>query len=147
MARKKNDVPPKDRVVGEKTVALWDKEWRHVEGGYKVYHADLRHKVGLHRAVLGSVIMYIGKASEFRRGGGGLAKRLSDFRRDSSSGREHHGGGRIFEHIDVLALEVLHTGSGSEGSDIAEKLRDPMIELHGVPAWNAEARQRKRRAS
>lgn len=145
MARKKTDVPPKDRVVGGKTMALWDKEWRRIEGGFTEYHGELRHKVGLFRANIGTDIVYIGQGSQYI-GGGGLAKRLSDFRRYSPSARNHYAGNKIRKHIENLTVDILITGTGSDGSDIAKLLRNPMIELHDIPAWNAEARMRKIRA-
>lgn len=45
---------------------------------------------------------------------GGLAKRLSDFRRPSPSGRNHHAGELINENLNLLEVEVLITGTGSD---------------------------------
>lgn len=130
---------PQSRFAGEpefggKTLQQWDADWLPVEGGFTVLHSDLRRHVGLFRASFGNIIMYIGKAVEVKNGG--LRKRLSDFRRASPSGREHHGAMRIHDHLKELDLHVLITGT----VELAELLKSAMITRH-VPPWNMEKRQ------
>lgn len=130
---------PQSRLAGEpqfagKTLREWDTDWLPVEGGFTVLHSGLRHHVGLFQARLGRNIMYIGKAVEVDNGG--LRKRLSDFRRASPSGREHHGAMRIHDHLNELDLHVLITGS----VEIAELLKSAMITRH-LPPWNMEKKQ------
>lgn len=118
-----------------RTLQNWDADWMLVKGGFTVVHSDLRHHVGLFRACLGGSNMYIGKAVEVDNGG--LRKRLSDFRRESPSGREHHGAQRIYDHLDELDLQVLITGSDQRAKEIAELLKLAMIVRH-LPPWNME---------
>ena len=62
-------------------------------------------------------------------------KRLSDFRRPSPSGRCHHAGLLIFEHLDELEVDVLVVPDGPETRRIGRKLKAPVVRLHR-PAWN-----------
>lgn len=131
--------PPQSRLAGEpqfagKTLQEWDADWLPVEGGFTVLQSDLRHQVGLFQARLGGAIMYIGKAVEADNGG--LRKRLSDFRRASPSGREHHGAMRIHDYLNELDLHVLMTGT----VETAELLKLAIIARH-LPPWNMEKSQ------
>lgn len=132
--------------VGGKALADWDQMWVPLKGGATVYHAELRGRVGLYRFKLQGQVMAIGVATEQP---GGLAKRLSDFRRDSSSARDHHMGRLINLHLHDLTAEVLITGSGSEGAALATQLTKAMVERH-KPVWNCskaaceEARAKRR---
>ena len=117
-----------------KTLLEWDANWLRVEGDFTVLHSDLRRHVGLFRASFGNSIMYVGKAVEVHNGG--LRKRLSDFRRASPSGRQHHGAMRIHDHLKELDLHVLITGA----VELAELLKSAMITRH-LPPWNMEKKQ------
>lgn len=121
-----------------KTLQEWDAQWLPIEGGFTVLHSDLRHHVGLFQARLRGTTMYIGEAVEVDNGG--LRKRLSDFRRESPSGREHHGAMRIYDHLDELDLQVLITGSDQRAKETAELLKPAMIARH-LPPWNMEKAQ------
>ena len=123
---------------GGKILREWDDMWLPVKGGFTILHSLLRHDVGLFRANLGGTIMYIGKAVEFDNGG--FRKRLSDFRRESPSGREHYGGTRIYDHLEWLDLYVLKTGSDEAGAELAELLKPAMIVRH-LPPWNMEKKE------
>jgi hypothetical protein len=120
-------------LIGGKTVEEWDRLWRSVEGGLRLYHPKLRHQVGLYRALWKGQIVAIGAGTDKS---GGLAKRLSDFRRPNASGREHYAGRLIYEHRDVLEVEVLITGSGNAAREVGRQLKTPMIRLHR-PVWTA----------
>lgn len=87
--------------------------------------------VGLYRISLKGRTMALGTGTDKS---GGIAKRLSDFRRASASGRRHYAGQRIHEELDRLEVEVLTTGSGPQGREIARKLKEPMIRFHR-PDW------------
>lgn len=119
-------------LIGGKTVEEWDRLWRPVEGGLRRHHPKLRHQVGLYRASRKGQIMAIGVGTDKS---GGLAKRLSDFRRPNTSGREHYAGRLIYEHRDVLEVEVLITGSGRAAREVGQQLKTPMIRLHR-PVWS-----------
>jgi hypothetical protein len=121
-------------VIGGKTLAEWDQSWAKRDGGYKVPHPNLRHVVGLFRAVLSGEVVFVGQGTEYRRGGG-LAKRLADFRRPSPSARKHAAGQLIRKHMDDLTLEVLETGSGRTASETAKLLKTAMLAWRR-PRWN-----------
>lgn len=118
--------------IGGKSVEEWDRLWKPVEGGLKHYHPELRHRIGLCRFLLGGTVMAIAAGTEWPRG---LAKRLSDFSRPSSSGRNHHAGQLIYEHRHKLKVEVLILGESKSAGEIAPELKDRMIEHHRI-AWS-----------
>jgi hypothetical protein len=123
-------------LIGGKTIEEWDRLWTKVEGGLKHYHPALRHSVGLYRLRLDGQIVVIGTGTDLR---GGLAKRLSDFIRPGSSGRNYPAGERIYTKRDRLEVEVLITGSDSHAQEIGRQLKTLMIERHRPP-WTAPAR-------
>lgn len=120
-------------LIGGKTVEEWNRLWRPVEGGLRHHHPQLRHQVGLYRVSRKGQIMALGAGTDKS---GGLAKRLSDFRRPNASGREHYAGRLIYEDRDVLEVEVLITGSGAAAREVGRQLKTPMIRLHR-PVWTA----------
>lgn len=122
-------------VIGGNTVAEWDRKWTAVNGGLRAYHPHLRHSIGLWRLRLNGDIVALGSGADKS---GGLAKRLSDFRRPGKSGRDHHVGRRIYERRDEVEVEVLIVGSDYQAQKDALKLRRPMIDIH-KPLWNASA--------
>ena len=123
----------KPLVIGGKTLEDWDREWVQLDGGLRQPHPKLRYTVGLYRASLGGQIVVIGTGTDK---GGGLAKRLSDFRRPSPSGRDYYAGERLHEDLDRPRVEVLITGHGLQAREIAQQLKTPMILRH-KPSWNA----------
>ncbi len=137
------DVVNMELVIGDKTLADWDKEWRQVEGGFKILHSDLNHTVGLYRGKIGDQIMVMGKGIEYKRGGG-LRKRLGDFRGNpKKTGGNHHIGRKIREHIEILDLEILCTGLKARGAKIADELKPEMMNLH-KPVWDGESKFAKK---
>lgn len=120
-------------LIGGKTIEEWDRLWAPVVGGLRQYQPSLRHKVGLYRVSLNGQIMALGSGTDKA---GGLGKRLSDFRRQSPSARNHHAGELINENISVLRVEVLITGSGGSAREVALQLKTPMMQRH-QPAWSA----------
>ncbi|WP_425992350.1 hypothetical protein [Brevundimonas sp. TWP2-3-2] len=125
----------KEPLIGGKSIDEWDRLWAPVSGGLTTYHPDLRQGVGLYRTRLGDRVTALGTGTDTF---GGLAKRLSDFRRPSPSGRRHHAGLLIFEHLDQLEIDVLVMPDGPEARTIGRKLKGPMVRRH-KPAWNALA--------
>lgn len=119
-------------LYGEKTLPEWDRLWVRVPNGLKDYQPKLRHRLGLIRATLNGRVMYIGTGVDRD---GGIAKRLSDFIRDSPSGRNHYAGQMIYENRDILQIDVIYTGKGFNGQNLAEALKAPMIRHHR-PEWN-----------
>ena len=119
--------------LGGKRIEEWDRLWEPVPEGLTRYHPELRHKVGLYRVFLGNKISALGTGVGRN---GGLAKRLSDFRRPSSSGRRHYAGRLIREHLDELRVEVLITGFDAHAREVAMQVKPLMIRRHR-PAWTA----------
>jgi hypothetical protein len=129
--------------VGGKTIEEWDRLWTAVPGGLAKYHSNLRSKVGLYRVCRNGKVMALGQGTDTA---GGIAKRLSDFRRPSPSSRKHHAGELINGNLDDLKVEVLITGSGAEAQKLGRRLRTPMLRLH-APPWNVrDPSYRPRRA-
>lgn len=122
---------PHNPLIAGLALEDWNSRWTPVSGGLTRYHSALRFEVGLFRLLLDGQIMVVGTGTDKS---GGMAKRLSDFRRDSDSGRRHYAGQRIHEELDRLAVEVLITGSGPQAREIARKLKEPMIRFHR-PVW------------
>jgi hypothetical protein len=119
-------------LVRGKTVVQWDEEWAPVEGGYNVPHPDLRYLLGLHRAFLDGKIVFIGQVTETP---GGFAKRLADFRRGNSSGRNSGSGKLIFDNRLQLKLDIIVLGSDKHAVAETKLLKRLMIARH-KPVWN-----------
>lgn len=131
----KNDKP---RLPDGQILVDWELLWVKVPGGLRQSQRQLRDKIGLYRVTFRGDIVVIGMGTDRK---GGLAKRFSDFRRPSPSGRNHHAGRLIYEHRDEVELEVLITGDRHSSPDTAKQLKTLMIEKH-KPAWTAPARCR-----
>ncbi len=123
-------------IVEGRPLGEWEGHWTKVDGGFDRPHPELRHSVGLFRAVLRGEVKYIGVGTEHANGG--LRKRIADFTRESSSAREHEGGEYIHEHSDKLELEVLTTGHDKQAGEIAKALKPHMLALHS-PRKNVPA--------
>jgi hypothetical protein len=122
-----------ETIIDGKTIIEWEREWRTVEGGFTVQHPELIGKAGLFRANLRGHTAVIGKAA------GGwrcrLTKRISDFCRPSSSGRNHKTGRFIHDHQQELELQVLVTGSDRHACELANRLKTAMT-YHHSPSIN-----------
>jgi hypothetical protein len=114
-------------LIGGKSLEEWDRGWNTVEHGLTRLQSDLRDKAGLYRIRHNGRIMALGVGTDK---GGGLRKRLSDFRRPSPSGRGHHAGALIHEHLTELTVQVLITGTGREAREVAKQLKRPMLLRH-----------------
>ena len=103
---------------------------------FSLYSKD----IGLYRATLDGVIVYIGKATELNNGG--FRKRLRDYTRASSSARNYPSGQLMNRHKDELDIEIL----------IYERALQsvPEIEIHEKelinkinPDWNNKDKEQK----
>ena len=120
-------------TIGGKTINEWDSEWRSI-GMLKT--ADLtpyNHCVGLYMHVVNGETKYIGRAIELNNGG--FRKRLSDYRRESNSGRTHTSGRIINENLDDITTYILVVGETMEAVDITKKLERIFIAKY-KPEWN-----------
>ena len=118
-----------------KTPAEWDHYWRSIG---KLATADLspyNNCVGLYRHIVNGKVKYIGRAIELYNGG--FRKRLSDYRRDSDSARQHSSGKTIHEHLDEIVTEILIIGNTDEAVEATKILEQYFIGKYR-PEWNKQ---------
>ncbi|MBI9031044.1 hypothetical protein JEZ13_03415 [bacterium] len=109
--------------------------WRYIGTLDNVDDGDLRHLVGIYKAVLNGEIVYIGRAVEFNNGG--LKKRLADYTRESESSRKHKSGQLMHQNASDLKMYIMVTGSDSQAANEARELEIEMINRY-QPAWNVK---------
>ena len=117
----------------EKTLNDWEKEWTNIGILANIDLSPFASSVGVYKASLNGKIVYIGRAIEFDNGG--FRKRLSDYTRESDSGRKHKSGKLMYEHADNLNISIITTGSDSESASIAKELERMLVAKHN-PEWN-----------
>ena len=124
-------------LYGDKTLPEWDQDWRPVPEGLKSFQDHLKFLVGLYRVMKNGRVLLIGVGTAEH---GALAKRLSDYRRPSPSGRRCRSGQYINDNLDRLQVEVLVTGDVNEehAAITARQLKPLMIERH-KPQLNVPA--------
>ncbi len=111
----------------------WDNKWKSIG---VLAEADLSHYnglIGLYRAKLDGRIVYIGRAIEVNNGG--FRKRLSDYRRDSDSGRKHQSGKLMFENAHRLQIDILIIGDDESVVPLIKELEREYISKI-KPDWN-----------
>lgn len=111
----------------------WERKWRSIGTLSSLSLSGLSDKVGVYNARLNGKIVYIGRAVEYTNGG--FRKRLSDYTRDSDSGRKHKSGKLMYKNADDLQISIIETGSDSEAAEIAKKLEKYLIQKYS-PKWN-----------
>lgn len=109
--------------------------WKYIGTLDNIDSSDLRHVVGLYKAVLDGSIVYVGRAIEYNNGG--LKKRLADYTRESDSSRKHKSGQLMHQNASNLKIYIMITGSDSTASDRARELEIEMINKYR-PAWNVK---------
>lgn len=109
--------------------------WSYIGTLDNVANNDLRHVVGLYKAVLNGKTVYIGRAVEYSNGG--LKKRLADYTRQSDSARKHKSGQLMHQNASDLKMYVMVTGSDSEAANRARELETEMINRYR-PEWNVQ---------
>lgn len=111
----------------------WDQKWFKVEGGLTVHQTTLNRVVGVYRFTYRGKVAVIGIATAKK---GGLAKRLSDFRRDSDNARRTYAGRLSYQHRAQIVVEVLMTGDDQDARVTASLLKDWMIQRY-KPLWTS----------
>jgi hypothetical protein len=119
-------------TIRDSNIDEGDADWVALKGGLRQRHHELDGLLGLYRLTLNGQDMAIGTGIDIKQG---IPKRLYDFHRPSSSGRNHHAGQLIFQHRDQLEVQVLITGTDRQGQRIARQLKTVMLERL-KPAWN-----------
>jgi hypothetical protein len=121
------------KTKGTKTFDDWDSEWICL-GPLATANLSPHNKaIGLYRHVVGGKTVYIGRAIEWNNGG--FRKRLSDYRRDSDSGRTHTSGKTININLDKIITYVLIVGYDNSAVETTKQLEKQFI-LHYSPEWN-----------
>lgn len=119
----------------EKSVAEWDKCWKSIGLLEFANLTPYNHCVGLYRHVINGKTMYIGRAIELNNGG--FRKRLSDYRRESDSGRTHTSGKLIYKNLSKIETFILVVGNTEEAIETTKKLEKKFISLYNPP-WNKQ---------
>lgn len=116
-------------LYGDMTLPEWDRKWEPVPNWQKDYQDDLKYRVGLYRFIQNGRIILIGVGTAEH---GALAKRLSDYRRPSPSGRRCRSGEYIYDNRHLLTVEVIVIGAvGDKGAvRLSKQLKEQMIERH-----------------
>ena len=130
-----------------KTLDEWDTHWERIEGGYRVLHRNLHGVIGLHRAVQGTEVMYIGRAVQ--RNNKGLYTRLQNFVGPPQKSNAHIGADQIRRHKATLHLEIfrVHEGYGDwKAVGPTADLNKQMIARHW-PQWNMKKKRPKDKTS
>jgi hypothetical protein len=97
--------------------------------------------IGLYRATLNGVIVYIGKATELNNGG--FRKRLRDYTRASSSARNYPSGLLMHRHRDELEIEILiFERSIKSVPEIEAREKDIINQFN--PDWNNKDKEQKK---
>lgn len=127
-------------LYGDKTLAEWDQDWHPVPEGLKSFQDDLKYLVGLYRVMHNGRVLLIGVGTAEH---GALAKRLSDYRRPSPSGRRCRSGQYVYENRNDLKVEVIVVGAAGdkESVQLSKELKKRMIERH-KPAKQGSYRAR-----
>ena len=118
--------------IDGRSLCAWAQQWQRLgvlKGVAKTAPCD----VGLYRATLRQQIVYVGVATEHENRG--LRKRLTDYVRESDSGRKNKAGRCLHRHADVLCIDVLTTGTDSHAAESARRLEHGFIFVY-QPAWN-----------
>ena len=119
--------------LGGKTFSQWDSMWKCIGPLLSANLTPYNHSVGLYKHVIDGKIVYIGRAIEYNNGG--LRKRLSDYRREGDSAREHQSGQSIYNNLDKITTYVLVVGSDEKAAEMTKKL-EPMFIAKYQPSFN-----------
>ena len=119
-------------IIGHKRLAEWDKEWKPIGKLADINLGILKGKYGVYRGILNYKIVYLGVASEYKKG---LKKRLNDYIRKSDSGRNFDAGRKMHKHKNEIDIEIIYVGDDNLSSIISCMLECPMIAKHD-PRWN-----------
>ena len=81
------------------SLSEWDRKWVCIGPLKTANLTPYNHCVGLYRHVINGETVYVGRAIELNNGG--FRKRLSDYRRESDSGRTHTSGRLINQNLST----------------------------------------------
>lgn len=93
---------------------------------FKIYNKQ----IGLYRAILNDVIVYIGKATELQNGG--FRKRLRDYTRKSNSARKYQSATMMNQNQATIIIEILLLNKSA--SSISKMEKEAIKTMK--PSWN-----------
>ena len=117
------------------SISEWDKKWKCIGPLKSANLTPYNHCVGLYRHVINGETMYVGRAIELHNGG--FRKRLSDYRRESNSGRTHTSGRLIYENLSKIVTYILVVGDKEEDIQTTKELEKLFVKKYN-PKWNVQ---------
>lgn len=117
--------------IGQRSLGEWDTRWEPLPRPFIESHPDLRHVVGLFRAVLDGETKYIACATERP---GGISKALRRVGGPDQTGNRGYGAQMIRQHITEVTVEILRVDDKDHPEDITKKLKRMMVKLYD-PEW------------
>ena len=130
-------------ILGDKTVEQWESTILNLgilsdlQGNLKEYN----RYVGVYMAYLDDKLVYIGSATENLNGG--FRKRLTDYVRDSDSGRTTESGRLMYEHRANININIIKTGSDVGAIAVALGLEVMLINKYD-PEWNIRDKKKSK---
>ena len=123
--------------LGGKTVDQWDRTERGIGvlGNLQGNLSNLSGYVGIYKAYYNGELVYIGRAVEYANGG--FRKRLTDYVRESDSGRGTGSSSKMHEHRNQIRIGVIVVGDDYEAAQITKKLEVMLIGKYR-PKWNVQ---------
>lgn len=126
---------PSRRKNNPCSLSEWDRKWVCIGPLKTANLTPYNHCVGLYRHVINGETVYVGRAIELNNGG--FRKRLSDYRRESDSGRTHTSGRLINQNLSKITTYVLVVGDTEEAVDTTKELEKLFVKKYN-PKWNIQ---------
>lgn len=126
---------PNRRRNNSYSLSEWDKKWVCIGPLKTANLTPYNHCVGLYRHVINGETVYVGRAIELNNGG--FRKRLSDYRRESDSGRTHTSGRLINQNLSKITTYVLVVGDTKEDVETTKELEKLFVKKYN-PKWNIQ---------
>ena len=117
------------------SLSEWDRKWVCIGPLKTANLTPYNLCVGLYRHVINGETVYVGRAIELNNGG--FRKRLSDYRRESDSGRTHTSGKLINQNLSKITTYVLVVGDTQEALETTKELEKLFVKIYN-PKWNIQ---------
>ena len=127
-------VPTRQKHISY-SLSEWDRKWVCIGPLKTANLTPYNHCVGLYRHVINGETVYVGRAIELN--DGGFRKRLSDYRRESDSGRIHTSGRLINQNLSKITTYVLVVGDTKEDVETTKELEKLFVKKYN-PKWNIQ---------
>ena len=120
-------VPTRQKHISY-SLSEWDRKWVCIGPLKTANLTPYNHCVGLYRHVINGETVYVGRAIELNNGG--FRKRLSDYRRESDSGRIHTSGRLINQNLSKITTYVLVVGDTKEDVETTKELEKLFVKKY-----------------